>query len=170
MLVGSQREKSFSLKNDGSIPANAIITYKPSPCFSIKDDITDINILPGRLCIVSILFSPQKIQRYGFDLTIGVSNNPKCALSFNCNGEGFYDDIVFEGDLQPTEDSDISFANRPVGKLSELEFFVHNVSAHDIRFVFPVHHDFSFLPRVGHIRAGSRKEVKLSFISEKPVV
>ena len=169
VLVGSSRERTVVIRNDGYIPAHVVITTKTSLGFSLKDpDTLEYDINPGRQQLITVVFAPQKVQKVSYEVTASVADNPKCSLSFNFVGEGFLDDVIFESSQQPLEDCDVSFAT-VVGRKAEITFITRNISQKDIRFAFPVHQSFTFLPRVGHIRAGRHKEIKMEFYTDKPV-
>ena len=170
VIVGSTRERSVVIRNDGYIPAHVTISYKASLGFTLKDEeTTEYDMDPGRQQVITVVFAPQKIQRSTFEVTATVADNPKNVLVFNFVGEGYLDDVIFEGGQQPSDDSDVSFTNTVVGRKSELSFVVKNICQKDIRFMFPAHHDFTFLPRCGYIRAGKQKSINISFYSDKPV-
>ncbi|EAY17674.1 hypothetical protein TVAG_169860 [Trichomonas vaginalis G3] len=169
VLVGSSRERAVAVKNDGLIPATFTISQKSCPCFTLKETETEVTLNPGRQFMLTAVFNPQKVQRYNFEVNLAVTENPKCSYSFNFAGDGFFDDIVFEGDAAFSEDSDVSFANTVVGRKAESLFLVRNISSTDVRFLLPQHHDFSFSPRIVQLQAGHQIRVDMSFFSDKPV-
>lgn len=169
VLVGSTRERVVAVKNEGLIPATFTIVQKAAPCFVLKETETEVTLSPGRQFLLTSIFTPQKVQRYSFEVNLNVPDNPKCTHSFVFAGEGFLDDLIFEGDATFSEDSDISFANTVIGRKADSSFLVRNISSTDVRFLLPLHHDFTFCPRTVHLMAGHQIRVDMSFFSDKPV-
>jgi len=168
VLFGKSREKAVSFKNEGPIPAKFVVSAKPSSEFSINYNFLDTEqvLEPSRTITLMTTYTPTKAIRSTYDINVTVVGNPKSSFAFSFNGEGYMEEIVFEGSNE--EDVDVLFRNSVVGFPSEQTFIMKNASQNDIRFSWSPPHDFTFYPRVGHIKSGNQKSIKVVFLSEKP--
>lgn len=167
-LIGLSKNKTIAISNDGLIPANIQIFAKPTPDFELLDIETNEFVLdPGHIFNLPIHYKPQKARKAQFDIQVIVTENPKSNISFSIIGEGFLEDIVFEG-LQDDE-NDLHFKDNVVGTQQQLSFTMRNVSQNDIKFSWNCHTDFVFSPKLGHLRVNQSKTVTVTFSSDKPV-
>jgi hydrocephalus-inducing protein len=168
-LIGFTRERTIAIKNDGAIPSRVNITAKPSPDFELRgyDAGRDSVLEKGHMLNLGIVFRPQKVRSSKFDVAVAVVDNPKANLAFCFLGEGFSEDVIFEG--LTDDDTDLNFKNNVVGRQQQNTFSLRNVSQSDIRFQWQSHPDFSFSPRVGHLRLGCSKTITVTFMADKPV-
>lgn len=168
-LIGFTKEKTICLANDGMIPAKLAISAKASPDFELNnvDSAQEFILDPGHKFNLPIVYSPQKVRKGQFDINVAVIDNPKSNVSLSITAEGFSEDVIFEG-LQEDE-SDLYFRDNVVGRQQQATFVMHNVSQNHIKFNWPAHADFSFSPRVGHLRMGQRKTITVTFFTDKPV-
>jgi len=168
-LVGFSKEKAIALSNDGMIATKVNLVAKPTLDFELLsfEPSQDLIIEPGHRLNLQILYSPQKVRKGQFDIMVNIVDNPKANLAFSFIGEGFSEDIIFEG--LPDDDNDLIFKDNVVGRQQQNSFIMRNISQSDIRFVWNNHTDFSFSPRVGHLRVGSSKSIIVSFFSDKPI-
>lgn len=167
-LVGLSKEKVVSIKNDGLIDAQISLTIRSSPDFRVKDMDTskEIIIPPGELINLRVFFVPERPRRSVLDIAVSVADNPKANLGFTITGEAFAEDVMLDG--LSDEDQSLMFKDNIVGRRQEAKFVMRNVSDSDIRFTWPTHNDFTFTPRIGHLRKGKTKEITVSFFTEKP--
>lgn len=168
-LIGFTKEKTVALKNDGLIPAKLSITAKASPDFKLDgfDSIQETTLETGHILNLPIIFQPEKPRKDQFDISVSVVDNPKANLAFAFIGEGFTEDIIFEGLSE--EENDLNFKDNIVGRQQIQSFRLMNVSTDDIRFSWVPNNDFTFQPKTGHLRKGTSKEITVIFSTEKPV-
>jgi hydrocephalus-inducing protein len=168
-LIGITREKMISLKNDGIIATVFSVTSKPNQDFELQEAEAskEVRLEPGHLWNMTTIFNPQKVRKSQFELIVAVKDNPKANIQFVFSGEGFSEDVIFEG--LGEDDNELLFSNCIVGKQSQQSFAMRNVSQNDIRFCWQTHPDFGFVPRTGHLRIGKSKTILVSFMAEKPV-
>ncbi|KAH0793443.1 hypothetical protein GPJ56_002672 [Histomonas meleagridis] len=169
-LIGFTKEKTIALKNNGLIPTVVEITEKSAPDFQLEEISSpekEITIDPGRILNLSVIFSPTKPRKGQYDLMISVAENPKANLSFSFIGEGFSEDFILEG-LSEDEGS-LDFKDNVIGRQQQQTFIMKNVSQNTIRFSWQSQHEFTFSPQVGHIHPQESKEIKVNFITDKPV-
>jgi hydrocephalus-inducing protein len=106
-----------------------------------------------------------KVRKGQFDISITVVDNPRAASYITITGEGFSEDLIFEG----VQDDDLYFKDNVVGRQQQQTFTMRNVCQNDVRFQWQSHPDFSFSPSIGHIREGQSKMITVSFITDKVV-
>lgn len=167
-LVGFTKDKTIAIKNDGLIPARLAITAKASPDFALQHVETAEEFLLEQEHILNlpVIFQPEKVRKSQFDIGISVLDNPKANLNFSFIGEGFSEDVSFEG--LSDDDGNLIFKDNIVGRQLEASFIMRNVSQNDIKFMWPPHSDFNFTPRNGHLRLGKTKTIKVTFFTDKP--
>lgn len=167
-LVGFSKDKTIALKNDGLIPTKLAISTKTSPDFQIVgfDSLQDTTLEPGHILNIPIIYAPQKVRKDQIEINVSVPDNPKASLSFIFSGEGFSEDIIFEG---LSDDNDLNFKDSVVGKQQVQTFRLRNVSTEDLRFSWVTNNDFSFSPKNGHLKVGVSKVISVTFMSDKPV-
>lgn len=166
VLIGSSKSKTIALRNEGSINANIVIIPKTNPEFELGCNAQEsITIEPGRLYNISVSFNPTKSGRSVFEMTVVVQDNPKPNIPLSFVGEGYTEDVIFDGDVE----DDVMFTGTVVSSKVEKTFQIRNICNNQVKFSFGNHHDFSFSPKVGHLLPGRSKTITCSFYSEKPV-
>lgn len=125
-------------------------------------------LLPGKQQTLHVCYSPLLTRKGQFHITIEVKDNSQKDISLTFIGEGYSEDVIFES-LVGDEDNDIIFRDNVVGQKQQLSFMMHNVSSNNVRFAWFNSSDFTFSPRVGHLKCHSKKEVTVTFLTEKPV-
>ena len=116
---------------------------------------------------IKIIYSPTAIKKGQFHVLLSVQDNNAADISLTLIGEGFSEDVIFEG--VGDDHNVVEFKNCVVGRRQQVTFMMHNVSSNNVRFAWYNSNDFTFSPRVGHLKKHSRKEITASFISEKPL-
>ena len=166
-LIGFKKEKDLFLKNDGLIPTKIMISAKSTPDFELVDidSVTEFVIEPGRQFQMKAVFNPQKVRKGTFEISVAVVDNPKANISFSLTAEGFSEDVVFEG---VRGEDELVFRDNVVGRQQTATFIMRNVSTNDIKFNWGTHPDFTFSPKVGHLRINQMKEITVTFFSDKP--
>jgi hydrocephalus-inducing protein len=170
VLLNDSREKTIAIRNDSFIPARIKLSTRPNPDFVLKDSErfdSEIVLAADRILNIGVVFSPLMVHRSVLDVSISVLDNPKADITLSFAGDGFMEDVIFEGETE--DDNHVFFRDNVVGRQNQATFLIRNVSQSDIRFQFALHHDFQFFPKVGHLRAGSSKQVQITFFTDKPV-
>ena len=166
-LVGFTKQKVICLANDGLIDAKLIVSAKKTldfELYGIEPD-TETLLSPGQRVNLTIVYMPQKARKGQFDLSFSVVDNPKASTSLSIIGEGFLEDLIFEG----LQDDDLYFTDNVVGRQQQQTFALRNVCQNDIKFQWQSHPEFTFSPSVGHVRVGQSKQVTVTFITDKVV-
>lgn len=85
-------------------------------------------------------------------------------------GEGFYEDIVFE-DLPNELEDEVNLGDCILNQEKKLTFAVKNNSSEPIRFNWNTQgcEDFQLVPRNGHLKGKSSKNITLIFKSKMSI-
>ncbi|OHS98585.1 hypothetical protein TRFO_35013 [Tritrichomonas foetus] len=181
-LIGTKKTKSVAIKNFGLIPVSFTITTKTSNEFSIeKVDLSEeIVIQPGRLFNLVAAFAPGSnfnsslsSKKYTFEVKINVTDNPKMNFVINFSGEGFREEVIFEGLTNDVtnSNSDMFFRNNVVGHTQSLTFHMRNLSQEkDFKFIWTETNEFKFSPSIGHLHCGKSKPIIVSFTTSHPSI
>ena len=168
-LINTRKEKHIFLKNPGVIPAHVSLTLNNTHDFIVSNKDIDISqefvIEPQRTFDLSVIFTPFLIQKSEFAMIVNVKENEKSNFALNFIGEGFKEDIVFEG--LPNDDNHLIIKDAVIGQPHIATFTMRNVSEYDTRFTWADNNDFHFKPRTGHLRRGKSKLIRVTFCSEK---
>lgn len=168
-LIGYDKTKTIAIGNDTPLPAMISLAAKATPDFGITgvDSSKPFPLEPNHQFTFGIIHQPQKVRKGQFDIVIQVAENPKSSISLTCIGEGFSEDLIFEG--LEGEDRELHFRDTVVGRNQTMTFSMKNVSDSAIRFNWVAQNDITFSPRVGHISRNQMKEITAYFYSEKPL-
>lgn len=139
--------------------------FTPNPDFEFTGGTYTLE--PKRMYNLKVIFSPQKVRRSSLDILVEIDDNPKSNFTITLTGDGFYEEILFEGAVE--DDSDVNFASMIVGNESTSTFLVMNLSPNVVRYQFSNQiPNFKFSPKAGHIAPSSSKIISISFNSDKP--
>ncbi|OHT07738.1 hypothetical protein TRFO_24017 [Tritrichomonas foetus] len=168
-LVNTKKEKHICIKNTGVIPARVSLAANSSKQFMLMnlDTNKEFIVEPQRMFDLVVLFAPLQTQRSEYSLLVNVLDNESSNFALNFVGEGFAEDIIFEG--IPGDEGNLVIKDTVVGHVQTATFTMRNVCDNDVRFVWIENNDFHFSPRVGHLRKGKAKLIRVSFFTEKPV-
>ncbi|OHT16514.1 hypothetical protein TRFO_41759 [Tritrichomonas foetus] len=167
-LVGTNKHKRITLQNNGVIPAHlTITTTNTTGDFELEniDTVQKFTLDVHQLYSLHVNYCPQTNRKGQFTLQIEVRDNPNSNINLDFTGEGFREDVVFEG---IKGDENELYFNSVIGQQQQISFTMHNVCEDDVRFQFPNHNDFTFTPRVGQLRKGQQKKITVNFFTEKP--
>ena len=169
-LINTIKKKRITLKNNGIIPVKLHISYTTEfeKDFEIEnsDNIKDLVLDVKSTYSVNINYQPRSTSKSELLLNIEVEDNPSSNILLKFNGEGFHQDIIFEG-LNDDDENDLHF-NCCVGQTQQATFYMRNVCNDPVRFQWPNNSDILFVPKTGHIYPGHRKKVNVIYHSEKP--
>ena len=165
-LIGYDSDKVICMRNDCAIPAVLGIKAKQNPDFEIVDfdSLANVTIEPGRDVSLTVIFHPQTVKKSTFEISVTVDDNPKGNFNINVIAESFKEDIIFEN---VRNEDELVFSDCIVGRRQQAKFLMKNVSHNDIRFNWQALPEFSFSPKVGHLRFGKAKEISVTYFPEK---
>ncbi|KAK8853769.1 hypothetical protein M9Y10_016312 [Tritrichomonas musculus] len=167
-LIGYEKKKTVAIGNDTPLTAMVSVSAKATADFEIEgiDSSKPFPIESNRQFNFTVIHKPLKVRKSQFDISIQVEDNPKSSISFNCIGDGYSEDIIFEG--LEGEDAELHFRDAVVGRSQSVTFTMKNVCESAVRFSWSASSDITFSPRVGHISKNQSKEITAVFYSEKP--
>ena len=167
-LIGYDKKKTVAISNDSPLPANISVSAKATADFEIEgiDSSKPFLLEPSHHFNLAVIHKPQKVRKSQFEVTIQVVENPKASIFLTCNGEGYCEDVIFEG--LEGEDAELHFHDSVVGRSQPVSFSMKNICDSSVRFTWTSSNDVTFSPRVGHIGKGQSKEITAVFFSEKP--
>ncbi|EAX95386.1 hypothetical protein TVAG_449190 [Trichomonas vaginalis G3] len=166
ILVGSQKVKHLTIRNIGKVTSHVTLSATRSADFTVNGD-TEYNILSGEFVNVPIVFKPEKVRHSQIEISVKVEQNESQNRTIQFAGDGNREEILFDG--LPNDDSELVFRESIIGSQQKITFTMRSVSQSTIRFVWGRLNDFTFVPSIGHIRAGESKKVTVTFMSNKPV-
>lgn len=167
-LVGYEKKKTVAIGNESPLTAMISVVAKATTDFEIEgvDSSKPFPLEPGHQFNFTVIHLPQKVRKSQFDVSINVEENPKSSIQLTCSGDGYSEDVVFEG--LEGEDAELHFRDAVVGRSQPVTFTMKNVCESSIRFTWIASNDVTFSPRVGHIGKNQSKEITAVFFSEKP--
>jgi hydrocephalus-inducing protein len=168
-LVNYKKDRTVFITNEGVIPARVCITADPSREFAFEkyEYVHEIDIEPQKIFPLVVVYVPKEVSKSVFHVSLDVASNPSASTALMFSGEGFLDDIVFEG--IPGDDNELFFNNTIVGRQQQLTFTITNICEDIIRFQWQPMPDFEFIPRTGHLRPGQSKPMIAGFTANQPL-
>lgn len=108
----------------------------------------------------NIEFKPKEAGLKQWQIAMQTLLNPYEVTKFMISGDGFYEDIVFEGLPDEAED-EVNLGDCVTSQERKIGFYVRNNKSETIKFNWNSSgcDDFSFCPRVGHLAGNSSKYV-----------
>ena len=166
VLVGSKKTKEITITNVGILDAPVVINADANPDFEIHCE-TNITIQRKSSIKIPVTFQPEKVRHGELDMQISVpqNNDAKYAVSFV--GDGNSEEILFIG--LPNDESDLFFKDAIVGSQQKITFKMRSVSQSAIKYSWSSLPDFTFIPKVGHIKPGQTKVVTVIFSADHAV-
>lgn len=155
----------ITLINGGLIPATVKFEMEPHKCFKFSDSMS-ATLMPKTITPFEIEFKPEEVQKYSHEVKMITLNNPYELQVFSLTGEGYQEDIMFEG-LEEKED-EIFFGDCIVGQEKEMFFSLHNNCDNPVKFEWPERPNFVFHPSCGHLAPKTSKPIKLVFKADEP--
>jgi hypothetical protein len=168
-LVGRRKTKVITIINDGSIATRIVIDAKANPDFEIEDfdSVREVELGAGAEFSLRVTFVATASRRSHSEVLVSHVNSSKASLTAALTGEGFWEEIYFEGFSDDV--ADLVFKEGLVGRESQLPFSIRNVSQFHARFAFQGHNNFRFIPQTGHLHKGTSKKIIAVFETEKPI-
>ena len=157
----------INLMNGGLIPATVKFEMDYHKCFKFSD-LMSATLQPKTTMSFDIEFKPEDVQKYTHEVKMTTVSNPYELQIFSLTGEGYQEDIMFEG-LEDKED-EIFFGDCIVGQEKEFVFGLHNNCDSPVKFEWPDRPNFIFSPSSGHLAPKCSKSIKLVFRADEPQV
>lgn len=169
VLIGYKKERAININNPTALPVTVSIQYKKSPEFVVFPDTQSETIQPGETFPLVVSFKPTQEIKYSMDITVGIESNPKSNCIVTISGEGAVEDILFEFPNASGDEDQLEFKNCIVGSMAQQMFIIKNVGSEDCKFSWPSNTGITFVPSVGHVRAGKSKKITASLLTDHPI-
>jgi len=168
-IIGLEKTKRVAIANNNLIPANVTISIKQNPDFEILglNFSGSFQMEKNSQFSFSVLYKPEKPRKSQIEILFSCSDNPKCQIPLVFSGEGYIEDVVFEGLVG--DDPELHFRDSVIGKISEATFCMKNVTDKEIRFQWNSPNEITMRPKVGHLWPKQSKQIYARFLSEKPI-
>ena len=167
-LVGTEKKKIIDVSNNTHLNAMLNVSANATADFEIIgiDSAKPFELEAGRVFQFIIVHKPQKPRKSQFDIVVEVLENPESNIHISSSGEGFSEDVIFEG--LNGEENELRFKDVIVGRAQSVSFLMKNISDSTIRFNWSASNDITFSPKIGHLKKKQSKEIIASFFTEKP--
>jgi hydrocephalus-inducing protein len=170
--IGKNALLPIMLKNDGQVPATVKFELNApggSDCFRWLDP-TSHTLPPKTYQQFQVEFLPKEAGAKTWAVQMSTLLNPYENSRVMITGEGFYEDITFEG-LPNEAEEEISFGDCIINTERRMTFFIRNNSTNAIKFNWNTqgNEDFTVTPRVGHLEGKNSKPITILFKSSKAV-
>jgi hydrocephalus-inducing protein len=149
------------------IPALLTVTASTNPDFELDRVMNnEFALSPNRQHNLRVCYSPKGLRKAQFTISLSVHDNPSADIQLIFTGEGFSEDVIFEG---LGDDGELFFQDNVVGQTQLTHFTMRNVCQNDVRFSWTNLPEITFSPRVGQLRRHTSKQITATFISDRPV-
>jgi Flagellar-associated PapD-like len=163
--LGKTSKIPITLVNGGLIPATVKFEMELNRCYKFSEAM--IATLQAKSSMAfHIEFKPEESQKFTHEFKMITVNNPYELQVFSLNGEGYQEDIMFEG-LEDKED-ECFFGDCIVGQEKEMVFSLHNNCDNPVKFEWAERPNFNFVPSCGHLASKASKSIKLIFKADEP--
>ena len=159
--IGKELILPIILKNEGQVPATARFDAITNEGFTFEGNMNQ-TISAKSFHNFDIKFKPTKAAPDKFMLTFSTMNNVFEQHKVLLQGEGFMENIIFEGLPNGSED-ELGIGDCVISKAKAVTFQLTNNGEKDIKFRWNAgdKEEFKFFPQVGHLKAKSSKTIKV---------
>ena len=163
------KRKCIAIKNTGLIPATAVVRLQRAKNFRLISSAERV-IMPQETYSFELEFRPNEIIEYKDIIELKTLLNPYEFSEINIRGEGFYDDVYFEG--LENEDDVLDFGDLMLipedGKIAKKHFYIRNNSLKTIRFEWAdLDSEFDWIivkPKIGHVSLNMSKKITVRIL------
>jgi len=159
--VGKSSLLSFELRNGGSIAATARFDLPFHESYQLLDS-ASVTLAPKATRRVDVQFAPKAAQVYKHEVKMATVQNQFETLMIDLVGEGFKDEVVFEGLPRDFEDQ-CHFGDCFIGVEKPVSFVLRSYCEKTIKFMWPSHPQVTFQPSTGHLRPLATKTITAVF-------
>lgn len=169
LLLGREHTLPVLLRNDGSLPASYRLDFPTHASFHIHGGPSALTLEPRQSQQYMVSYRPQRPGSEEHSFHILVKQNSFERITVDLSGEGYNEDVIFEGLTHEGSDADVlSFPDTAVGGSARLAFDLRNGSGKAFRFKWgnlPLPH-LVLSPAVGHLLPGATKMIIATFTPE----
>lgn len=128
LLVGREQSLPLVLRNDGSLPASYRLDSPSSAAFRITGGPPVGTLEPRTTAEYLVTFAPKTTDTLTHGIGLMVKHNQFEKVVIDCVGEGFREDIIFEGLPGDVEGDQLQLPDTAVGEHVRLAFNLRNLS------------------------------------------
>jgi hydrocephalus-inducing protein len=145
------------MKNEGQVAATARFDAITNESFTFQGNMSQ-QIMEKSFHAFDIKYKPSKVGPEKFLLTFVTLNNVYEQHKVMLMGEGYQENIIFEGLPNGSED-ELHVGDCIIGKAKAATFTLTNNGEKDVKFRWNAgdKEEFKFFPQIGHIKAKSSK-------------
>lgn len=170
LLVGTSQTAAIFLRNDGIVPAKFKLDWTVKDTDEIECNMTHVyhTLKPQETRAIEVRLRPVSVRKLEAELRLKIADNTFEDSVIQITGEGYLDDLTFEG-LAEDSDNEIIFTDCTIGGAKYYTFRLLNHSLDTLRIAFTEIGDFTFTPSVLHIAGKAEHEVTVAFSPKQPV-
>lgn len=166
-LINTSKNKVVVIQNNGIVPATLNLTTdsQTPDDFHLENPSKVVHLDVQQSCPITVRYCPLAVQKSQMAMHVEVADNPSSNIDLEFVGEGFHQDVFFEG---IKGDENELYFNNVIGQRQQISFMMRNVCKDNVRFQWQNHNEFTFSPRIGHLHKGETKKITVTHYSEKP--
>jgi len=162
---GKSATQKIMLSNNGVVPSTVLFNLEDdSGCIEFKKSNGSETMEPGESRVLDVVFRPSaKCLQGGSEvvskINMSVMHNNFESETIVITGTTFSNDCVIEdiGDTDELKFDEVDL--NAVENTSEIHFSLRSQSDEPLRFEFGTHECFNFMPCVGHLPPGGRRDI-----------
>ncbi|XJO77830.1 hypothetical protein BDV3_002359 [Batrachochytrium dendrobatidis] len=164
LLLNTQQTLPIVLRNDGIIPARFKLewTYKDTEDFECPMLYDTHHLKPQEQRTVEVKCRPMSVKKFEGELRLKIMDNTFEDSSLQLVGEGYLDDLTFEG-LSDDSENEIIFGDCFIDECKQKSFKLRNHSSEWVRIFISESSDFVFNPTILHIKPRGDRDVCVTF-------
>ncbi|TPX54724.1 hypothetical protein PhCBS80983_g05802 [Powellomyces hirtus] len=169
LMIGATQTLPLVLRNDGIIPAKIKLDWITKDSGDI--DCPAVNVThtfrPQESRTFDIRFFAGSVRKQDAELRVRIIDNAFEDTSVLISGEGYVDDLSFEG-LPGDSETEMQLGDCFVNESKLVPFAIKNHCNDFLSIRFEEAQGFSFIPANFHIRPKSTKDITASFLAQTP--
>lgn len=166
---GRRVTQTIVVKNNGVVAVSALIAVKDAcgGVFELVEGEQMLKVAPKKSASFTIAFVPRDVQQYEGCLKLFVDSNPFEKYQIALVGEGFQDEVMFEG-LPHGKLDELIMGDTRVDVPINVEFVLRNsTNDRSFRVKWVDHPSVKFTPAAAHIHPGGARTVTATYLSKK---
>ena len=167
LRLGKEKEISLVVRNDGSVPARGKLEMASCSGFYFEGVPSGpFELAPKRTLGARLVFSPEEAGEYKHKMQLSVEDNRFDSQLIDIVGEGYVEDVAFEG-LPDGLDDELRLTDTCPGTPAEASFTLTNQSAAHLKFQWNTDaqelSSVTIKPSAGHLHQGMTKTISVKF-------
>eukprot|EP00884_Botryococcus_braunii_P008669 jgi/Botrbrau1/17803/Bobra.0127s0052.1 len=166
-LVGRLSHSELLVKNDGGIPASAVIAMPAYGGFSFEGNTRQIQIKPHHSHRVTFCFAPVEAKSHQHEVTITVLGNPFEKTTVQLKGDSYSQAILVHGFTGEKED-ELRLPDTAPSLPTCQHLTLENTTNKCFRFEWPAMPNLTFAPAAGHLFPNANMDVLVKYLVDTP--